>query len=310
MPPLISIITPCLNRAQFIREAIQSVSDQTYPDVEHIVVDGVSTDGTLDILREYPHLRVISEPDNGMYDAINKGIRIARGDIVGLLNTDDLYVPGCFETVAEAFSKAPDVLAVVGGIATFEDRNDVREFVNHFPCIAADELWYRLIQGHPVTNAWFFRRELFEKVGYFDTTFRYSADRYFLVKIALDGKVRPVPVHKELYYYRQHSGSVTMHALDSRTPQYGLLRTKVLLEDIIALEGFLDRPVLPGEVRERMLREHGERCYRLAATALYHRRWRQGSLAIQRGWRRNIWWPLISLEMVYKRIRWGFTGHA
>ncbi len=309
MPPLISIITPCLNRAQFIREAIQSVMDQSYPDVEHIVVDAVSTDGTLEILREYPHLRVISEPDNGMYDAINKGIRVAKGEIIGLLNTDDLYAPGCFGTVAEAFSKAPDDLAVVGGIATFEDRNDVREFVNHFPSIAAGELWYRLIQGHPVTNAWFFRRKLFEQAGYFDTTFRYSADRYFLVKIALDGKVRPVPVHQELVYYRQHSGSVTMHALDSRTPQYGLLRTKVLLEDIIALEGFLDRLVLPGEVRQRMLREHGERCYRLAATALYHRRWTQGSNAIQRGWRRNVLWPLIFVEMAYRRLRWGVAGH-
>jgi len=308
--PLISIITPSFNRAQFIREAIRSVMDQNYPDFEHIIIDAVSTDDTLDILRGYPHLRVVSEPDHGMYDAINKGIRMAQAEIIGLLNTDDLYAPGCFETVSDEFRRNPDALAVVGGIATFEEKGGTREFINHFSAIGSDELWYRIIQGHPVTNAWFFRRRLFDQAGYFDTNFRYAADRYFLIKIALDDGVRPMPIGQELYYYRQHSGSVTMHTLDSRLPQYGLLRTKVLMEDIIALEGFLDRPVLPAEVRQRVLREHGERCYRLAATALYHRRWRQGSNSILRGWRRNLLWPLVFLEMAYRRLRWGVAGHG
>jgi len=307
--PKISIITPCLNRAQFIREAIQSVMDQNYPNVEHIIIDAVSTDGTLEILKEYSHLRVISEPDKGMYDAINKGIRMAQGEIIGLLNTDDLYTPGCFNIVAEAFEKTPDVQAVVGGTATFEDRNGIRVFVRHVAAIPSDELWYRLIQGPPVTNAWFFRRSIFNQVGYFDTRFRYAADRYFLIKIALDGGVRPLPVSRELYYYRQHGDSVTISSLDSRVPQRGRLRIEVLWEDITALEEFLDHSFLPAEVRARMRREHAERCYRLAATAFYHRRWMQGVDAIGRGWRRNSSWPLIFLEMTYRRLRRGVTGH-
>jgi glycosyltransferase involved in cell wall biosynthesis len=307
--PLISIITPSLNRALYIREAIQSVLDQNYPYFEHIIIDAVSTDGTLDILREYPHLRVISEPDNGMYDAINKGILMARGEIIGLLNTDDLYAPDCFDRVVNAFGNNPSALAICGGISVFKDRDGGQEFISHIQTIEEQELWYRLIQGHPVTNAWFFRKNVFDQAGHFDANFRYAADRYFLIKIALDCGVRPAPVFQELYYYRQHSGSVTIHALDSRIPQYGLLRIKVLLEDIIALECFLDRPVLPGEVRQRMLREHGERCYRLATTSLYHQRWRQGANAIQRGWHRNILWPLIFLQMALLRLRKEFIGH-
>jgi glycosyltransferase involved in cell wall biosynthesis len=303
--PLISIITPSYNRAQFIREAIQSVLDQNYPHVEHIIIDAVSTDGTMEVLHEYSHLRVVSEPDDGMYDAINKGIRIARGEVIGLLNTDDLYSPDTFKFVSDAFDKNPAAITVVGGVATFEERNGNREFINHFAAIAPDDLWYRVIQGHPVTNAWFFRRELFDVVGFFDTNFRYAADRYFLIKIVLDNGVRPVPVHKEFYYYRQHSGSVTMTTLDSRSQEYGLVRMKILREDIAGLEGFLNRTTLPDEVSRRMRRAHGECCYRLAATALYHHDWKRASFAINHGFHYNLLWLFIFFEMAIMRLRNG-----
>jgi len=307
--PLISIITPSLNRAPFIREAIESVLAEDYPAVEHIVRDAASTDGTLEILRSYPHLRVVSEPDAGMYDAINQGLRMASGEILGLLNTDDLYAPGCFEAVADAFQANPQALAVVGGTATFEDRDGTRQFVGHAPPIAPAELWYRLIQGPPVTNAWFFRRAVFDRIATFDTRFRYSADRYFLIRIALDGGVRPLPIPRELYYYRQHSGSFTLTTLDSREAAYGLLRLQILREDIQALEEFLHREDLPVEVRRRMRREHGERCYRLAATALYHRRWGAAGEAIRRGWGRDALWPWIFAEMASRRALKEIRGH-
>ena len=89
----VSIITVCSNSAATIRDAIDSVLGQTYADIEYIVVDGASTDGTVDILREYEEeiARIISEPDGGIYDALNKGISFATGDIVGILNSDDFY---------------------------------------------------------------------------------------------------------------------------------------------------------------------------------------------------------------------------
>src|SRR4030066_1952836 len=97
--PKVSIITPSYNRAGMIETAIQSVLSQNFPEVEHIIIDGGSTDGTLDVLKKYPHLRVVSEPDQGMYDALNKGLNLATGEIIGFLNTDDYYAPSVFDKI-------------------------------------------------------------------------------------------------------------------------------------------------------------------------------------------------------------------
>ncbi len=309
-PTLISIVTPCLNRASLIREAINSVLDQEYPECEHIIMDGGSTDGTLELLQTYPHLRVTSEPDKGMYDAINKGIRLSRGQIIGLLNTDDLYAPGCFKAVAAAFEENPRALAVVGGVATFIQDESGSRTIEVVAPIEPGELWYRLIQGHPVTNAWFFRPEVFERVGYFDDRYRYSSDRYFLIRLALDGGICPLPIHQTLYLYRQHSGSATISTEDSRDPENGRLRMKYLKEDVDALEEFLQRPDLPEQVRSRMHAEHGVRCYRLAATALYHRWWHPAFDNIRRGWSRNVLWPLIFTRMAFQRLGKEFNRHG
>jgi len=300
--PTISIITPCLNRVQLVGAAVESVLEQDYPALEHIVMDGGSTDGTLDLLRKYPRLRLVSEPDKGMYDAINKGIRLASGGIIGLLNTDDLYTPGALKSVAEAFEQHPEAQAVVGGVTKFVEDETGLHVLDTIPAIESREFWFRVIQGHPVTNAWFFRREVFERLGGFDVRMRWSADRYFLIRIALDGGVRPVPIRRVLYQYRQHSGSVTITTLDSRDPRYGPLRIEILQEDIFALDEFLRRRDLPGEVRRRLHREHSERCYRLSATAVYHRLWHSAAQAASRGWRRDPFWPLIFVEMAARRL--------
>src|SRR5438270_8446386 len=91
--PLVSIVTPSLNQARFLGEAIESVRAQTYAPIEHIVVDGGSTDGTLEILAEYDGLRSVSEPDRGQSHALNKGFTMAQGDVLGWLNADDTYEP-------------------------------------------------------------------------------------------------------------------------------------------------------------------------------------------------------------------------
>lgn len=307
--PEISIITPCLNRAQYVGAAIRSVLAQDYPALEHIVMDGGSTDGTLDLLREYPRICLVSEPDSGMYDAINKGLLLAKGEIIGLLNTDDLYAVGALRSVAKAFAQNPKAQAVVGGVTKFVEDEAGFRVLETIPAIEPHEFWFRVIQGSPVTNAWFFRREIFEHLGGFDVRMRWSADRYFLIRIALDGGVRPVPVRRVLYQYRQHGGSVTISTLDSRDPRYGPLRIEILQEDVFALDELLQRRDLPREVRHRMHREHSERCYRLSATAIYHRRWRSAAYAASQGWRRNPLWPLIFVNMAARRMIKGLAGN-
>ncbi|MBN1416361.1 MAG: glycosyltransferase, partial [Bacteroidales bacterium] len=96
LSPKISIITPCLNRVEFIRTAIESVLAQNYQNFEHIIIDGGSTDGTLELLKKYQHVIFVSEPDENLYEAINKGIRLASGKIIGHLNSDDFYSKAIF----------------------------------------------------------------------------------------------------------------------------------------------------------------------------------------------------------------------
>ena len=100
--PRISIVTPSFNQAKYIVATIESVMGQDYPNVEHIVIDGGSTDGTLDSLGRYPHLKLVSEPDRGHADAVNKGFRLATGEIWGFLNSDDTLLPGALLRVAVA----------------------------------------------------------------------------------------------------------------------------------------------------------------------------------------------------------------
>src|SRR5690349_15380481 len=99
MPPSISIILPHLNRRKMLRQALESIAAQECADVETIVVDGGSTDGSLEDLAQHSDVRVLTGPDRGVFDAFNKGLAAARGDIVGILNSDDLYTPGAFAAV-------------------------------------------------------------------------------------------------------------------------------------------------------------------------------------------------------------------
>ena len=109
MRPTFSIVTVCRNAEQSIRKTVESVQHQVgvEGETEHIVIDGVSTDGTLRTLAGFPHLRVVSEPDAGIYDAMNKGVGLARGDYVGILNADDWYEPDALQAVARTFRPGP-----------------------------------------------------------------------------------------------------------------------------------------------------------------------------------------------------------
>ncbi len=213
MAPTISIVTPCLNRAQTIEQAIRSVMDRAgRPTVEHLVIDGGSTDGTLQILARYPHLIVVSEPDRNLYDAINKGLARTRGEIVGLLNSDDELKPGALAAVDRAFRANPEADMVTGGAEVVEAgrtvlvHNDERLKALGEPGIIA---------GIALTNARFLRRRLVERVGTFDIRFPVMADKDYLMR-ALLRHPSNIVLPDVIYRYLRHPGSLTMSGVDIR----------------------------------------------------------------------------------------------
>src|SRR6266487_5259453 len=121
--PRISVVTPTFNSRHTLRETVESVLQQNYPNYEHIVMDGGSTDGTLDILREYPHLNWVSEKDNGHYDAMNRGIRKATGEVVNILNSDDCYRSGALHAVGSAFAANPDWDGLFGDVVYVDGKS-------------------------------------------------------------------------------------------------------------------------------------------------------------------------------------------
>jgi glycosyltransferase involved in cell wall biosynthesis len=118
--PLITVITPCFNSIRTLRETLESVRSQAYPCVEHIVMDGGSTDGTLDVLKQYPEVIWFSEKDEGHYDAMNKGILRATGSVVGILNADDCYRPGALLAVGRAFQQHPEWDGLFGDVVVVD----------------------------------------------------------------------------------------------------------------------------------------------------------------------------------------------
>ena len=208
--PRISIVTPCLNGERYIADAIDSVLQQGYPNCEHIVVDGASTDATLAVLQRYSHLTVVSEPDRGSHEAMNKGIARASGDIVAFLNVDDGYPDGTLLKVGAAFAANPDVEILVGDTVVYEDtapnHRAIRFIFNHPHGIWLTECMF----GNPGINGCFFHRSVFEKVGLFNNDFHICADRDFVTRAAL-ADVASVSLNTPTLCYRAHAGSQTIN---------------------------------------------------------------------------------------------------
>jgi glycosyltransferase involved in cell wall biosynthesis len=186
----VSIITVVYNNEKTISHAVDSVLSQDYGDIEYIVVDGNSKDGTMDVLRGYGNRisKLISEKDKGLYDAMNKGIRAATGDVVGILNSDDFfYNNSIISSIVAGFKKNPSLDAVVGDIVFVKD--DIEKVLRHY----SSRKWQprKFAWGYmPAHPSFFVKRELFEKLGYYKLDYKIAADYELLVRFLLVNKIK------------------------------------------------------------------------------------------------------------------------
>jgi glycosyltransferase involved in cell wall biosynthesis len=266
----ISIVTPSLNQCGFIPEMLASLDAQDHPDREHVVFDAGSNDGSVEVWREWEErgklrngetqklstgeietcrhaemgklrngerrVRVFVEPDRGQSDAINKGMRVATGEIVGWLNADDVLLPGALAKVAEAFEKNPDAVVVygVGAKTDLEGREIKRVPFREF---CSKRLSYAFGAVQP---AMFFRRDAYWKVGGLDESLHYAMDWDLLLKLDKLGKVVAIPDHlANIRYYPE-----------TKTNTGGWKRMREIARIARSHNGALDRNYLSFQIRD------------------------------------------------------------
>ncbi len=209
----ISIITVAYNSAATIRDTLDSVSRQTHPSVEHIVVDGASSDDTCAIVQQYGHVaRVLSEPDRGLYDAMNKGIQLASGDVIGILTSDDFYAhPGVLTQVAGVFQQK-NSHALYGDLK-YVHRQATQRTVRYWRSGNYRREHFRLgwMPPHPT---FFVRREHYEALGGYDLDFRTSADYELMLRFLYKHRLSACYLPEVLVHMR--TGGVSNASLRHR----------------------------------------------------------------------------------------------
>lgn len=205
MTPTITITTACYNSEKTIADTIESVLNQTYKHYEYWIIDGGSTDRTVSIIKTYmsrsEKIHLISEPDHGMYDAINKGIKASSGEIIGNLNSDDCYVSDCLQNVVDRYKKENYSLLVING---YMDRVDEEGNIVHSYRYDNSYILRKKCFGHP---AMFASRKVFEEVGLYDDTYRLCADGEWQYRVYDNSRIKYVI--EQRVFTRMREGGAT-----------------------------------------------------------------------------------------------------
>lgn len=210
--PLLTIITPSFNQGHFIEETILSVLSQNYPNLEHLVLDGGSTDSTVEILKKYPHIRWVSEQDRGQTHAVNKGVQMAKGEIIGWVNSDDTFMPGAFDVVIERFRTEPACRVVFGDYHAIDERGATLYSTKGFcgPYVDMIRWWDYTYAIHQPTL--FVRREVFQTAGLLDESYHYTMDYEWWLRVARLYSFEHIPYY--IATYRMHRDAKTFAPLE------------------------------------------------------------------------------------------------
>lgn len=211
----ISIITVCLNSESTIRDTIESVLSQSYADIEYIIVDGASTDRTMEIIDEYKHhiTVVVSEQDRGIYDAMNKGIKLATGDVVGILNSDDFYQNNdVIKNVVSKFISFPDSDLVFGDVVFVASEN-LKKIIRYYRSgmFKPWKLRFGWMPPHPAT---FIKKFVYNEVGFYSLDFKISSDYEMFVRLLLVHKLNFSIMNTVIV--RMRMGGVSTADMESR----------------------------------------------------------------------------------------------
>lgn len=219
--PKVSIITVCFNSICTITDTIESVIHQSYPNIEYIIIDGYSTDGTVDIIRKYEKniVKWVSEPDKGIYDAMNKGIRMATGEIVGIINSDDYYVDS--DTVSSIMTAYKDNhnVDIIYGDVKYLDLDKGITYINKSLDDPSKFRFGTMPICHPAT---FVTMKTYNDIGLFNENFRNSSDYEFILRCIRRGK-RFVKVNKVLTAMRSGGASTNYLKTFSETRDINLM---------------------------------------------------------------------------------------
>ncbi|HAX69391.1 MAG TPA: glycosyltransferase, partial [Anaerolineae bacterium] len=184
---LVSIITPSFNQAKYLEQTIRSVLSQDHPHIEYIVMDGASTDGSVDTIEKYADELTYweSQKDNGQADAINKGFARASGDIIAWLNSDDFYLPGTVSAAVKIFDENPDVVLVYGNMLAVDENGATFNTLTYKQLTLEDLLCFQII-GQPAV---FMRRSALQKTSGLDLSFHFLLDHLLWIQIAKHGRI-------------------------------------------------------------------------------------------------------------------------
>jgi glycosyltransferase involved in cell wall biosynthesis len=207
--PKISVVMPSYNQASFIEEAINSILNQSYKNFELIIVDAISTDGTIRLLNQYtshPNVKIIVEKDNGQADALKKGFVQCSGDIYAWLNSDDVYAPEAFQTVAGIFSQHKKVDVINGELHVINERSEFTAVWPRKKITPRQWLHYPQAIGQPST---FFKADIYKQVGGINSQYTYAMDYDLFFRFAL-ANANLIYMDDCLAFFRVHDQSKTM----------------------------------------------------------------------------------------------------
>lgn len=207
--PKISIVTPSYNQGRFLGKTIQSVLNQNYPNLEYLIFDGGSSDGSVEVIKQYADMLTYwkSAPDKGQADAIAQGFAMASGDILGWLNSDDILMPNALINVAKAFLTAPEICAVTGRCVIIDAQG--RPFAVDIPTIRSWKLMLYLGAGF-WQMATFWKKSAYDAVGQLDTEMYFSFDADLFVRLRKYGEFKVIPNY--LAAYRHHKATKTSNS--------------------------------------------------------------------------------------------------